>query len=318
MKNALSTWPILFAFSVPWVFAFLFGIGYANSEGTNTIVNHGKRSELEATFEGTPTSYTRRGKDAFSVGYYVKDGAIVRKNSLLADEDGPVSKLDLEVAANGEGFSSVIATGKGTTLTLTGSISASDSGEGKKASDFSGLGAQIIASDYAKVKVDSLRIYTTGFLRAAFISDNHGQIHVKDSTVTAMGANPLTQAYKGYVNCADQNVMLSPPWVLGIQGGVRAGNMLGDHTTLTVVDSKITSGGWAVLSTDAGSSPMMNVVDSTLEILSESEGGMSSGKFAYSGKYGSGYGTYFTGNANENFYGVTFKGLTYAGIYKGG
>jgi hypothetical protein len=299
-------------------FALPLGKAYANAEETNTVVSHGKRYASKPTFKGAPTSYTRRGNDAFSVGYYVHDGAIVKRNSLLADEDGPVAKLDLDVVATGEGFSSVIATGKGTDLILAGSISASDGGEGKNASDFSGLGAQILASDYAKVKVDSMKIHTKGFLRAAFVSDNHGQIYVKDTTVTALGANPLTQAYKGYVNSADQNVMISPPWVLGIQGGVRPGNMLGDHSTLTVVDSTITSGGWAVLSTDAGTSPMMNVVDTTLEILPESQGGMSSGKFSYSSKYGSGYGTYLTGNASENFYGVTFKGLTYAGIYTGG
>jgi hypothetical protein len=318
MKNTSTIRRIPLTLSVLLAFAFPLGIASANSAGTNTVVSHAKSFELKTTFEGTPTSFTRRGNDAFSVGYYVKDGAIVKKNSLLADEDGPVSRLDLDVVANGEGFSSVIAAGKGTTLTLGGSISASDSGEGKSASDFSGLGAQIIASDYAKVKVDSMKIRTRGFLRAAFITDNHGQICVKDTTVTAIGANPLTQAYSGYVNCADQNVMISPPWVLGIQGGVRAGNMLGDHSTLTVVDSKVTSGGWAVLSVDAGTSPKMNVVDTTLEVLPESKGGMSSGKFAYSSKYGSGYGTYFTGDAKENFYGVAFKGLTYGGIYTGG
>ena len=140
-----------------------------------------------------------------------------------------------------------------------------------------------------------MRIDTRGFLRAAFISDNHAQILVKDTTVTALGANPLTQAYKGYVNGANQNIMLSPPWVLGIQGAVRAGNMLGDRSTLTVIGSKISSGGWAVLSTDACTNPVMNVVDSTLEILSASKGGMSSGKFSYSSKYGSGYGTYLIG-----------------------
>jgi hypothetical protein len=299
-------------------FALPLGKASANAVETNTVVSHGERYAIKPTFEGTPTSYTRRGNDKFSVGYYVHDGAIVKDNSLLADKDGPVSKLDLDVAANGEAFDSVIATGKGTTLTLTGSLTALDSGDGKRASDFSGLGAQILASDYAKVKVDSMKIETKGFLRSAFITDNHAQIFVKDTTVTAMGANPLTQAYKGYANCADQNVMISPPWVLGIQGGVRPGNMLGDHSTLTVVDSTITSGGWAVLSTDAGTSPMMNVVDTTLEILPESQGGMSSGKFSYSRKYGSGYGTYLTGNARETFYGVTFKGLTYAAIYTGG
>src|SRR5208283_658931 len=118
----------------------------------------------------------------FSVGYYVKDGVIVKKNSLLADRDGPVSRLDLDVAADGEVFDTVIATGARTDLTLAGSISAADSGEGKNASDFSGLGTQILVSDYAKVKVESMKISTKGFLRAAFVSDNHGQIYVKDTT----------------------------------------------------------------------------------------------------------------------------------------
>jgi hypothetical protein len=96
-------------------FALLLGIGYAHSEGRNTVVSHGKSVELKRTFEGTPTSYTRRSTDAFSVGYYIKDGAIVKENSLLADEDRPVSKLDLEVVANGEGFNSALesVTGKG-------------------------------------------------------------------------------------------------------------------------------------------------------------------------------------------------------------
>ena len=167
----------------------------ARQFGRNKYVTaKGRTIDAVTTFEGTATRYTRRGKDKFSVGYYVKDGAILKEHSLLADKDGPVSNLDLDMAAKGEGFDSVIATGKGTDLTLTGSISASDNGDGKNASDFSGLGAQIVASDYAKVKVDSMKIDTKGFLRAALISDNHAQIFVKDSTVTAMGANPLTQA----------------------------------------------------------------------------------------------------------------------------
>jgi hypothetical protein len=290
----------------------------ANSEGTITVTAKGRNIDAVTSFEGTATHYTRRGKDKFSVGYFVKDGAIIKEHSLLADKDGPVSNLDLDIVAKGEGFDSVIATGKGTDLTLTGTISASDNGDGKNASDFSGLGVQIVASDYAKVKVHSMKIDTQGFLRAALIVDNYAHIFVEDSTITTMGANPLTQAWKGYVNSANQNIMLSPPWVLGIQGGVRAANMIGNKSTLTAINSTVTSGGWAVLSTDEGNSPVMNVVDTTLEILPASKGGMSSGKYSYSSKYGSGYGTYLTGNAHQNFYGATFNGLTYAGIYTGG
>jgi len=319
MKSKLSIQRILLALSIALAFTFFLGSLYASSEGTKTVTFNGKSIEAVTTFEGAPTTYTRRGNDKFSVGYYVKDGMVIDKYSLLADKDAPASKLDLDnLVANGEGFNAVIATGKGTDLTLTGSISASDNGDGKNASDFSGLGAQILAADYAKVRLNSMKIDTKGFVRAAFISDNHAQILVKDSTVTTMGANPLTQAYKEYVNSANQNIMLSPPWVLGIQGGIRAGNMLGDKSTLTVIGSTISSGGWAVLSTDACQSPMMNVVDTVMEILPESKGGMSSGKFSYSSKYGTGYGTYFIGSAKENFYGVTFKGLTYAGIFTGG
>ena len=317
MKTKLSIRRILITFSVALVFTLLIGGATAGSKSTSSVSSKGKTIDAVSTFEGTPTSYTRR-TDKFSVGYYVKDGKIIDKHSLLADKDEAVSSLDLDIVATGEGFNAVIATGKGTDLTLTGSISATDEGDGKNASDFSGLGAQIIAADYAKVKVNNMKINTKGFVRAAFISDNHGQILVKDSTVTTLGANPLTQAYKEYVNSANQNIMLSPPWVLGIQGGIRAGNMLGDNSTLTVIGSTISSGGWAVLSTDACTSPMMNVVDSTMEILPESKGGMSSGKFSYSSKYGSGYGTYLIGNSVQNFYGVTFKGLTYAGIFTGG
>jgi hypothetical protein len=319
MKTRLSIQRILFTFSIALALTFFLGGLSANSEGTKTVTFNGKTIDAVTTFEGAPTTYTRRGNDKFSVGYFVKDGAVVKKNSLLADKDGPISKIDLDaLAAKGEGFSAVIATGKGTDLTLTGSVTASDDGDGKNSSDFSGLGAMVLAHDYAKVKIESMKIDTKGFLRAAFISDQYAQILVKSSTITTMGANPLTQAWKGYVNSANQSIMLSPPWVLGIQGGIRGGNMLGDKSTLSVVDSTITTGGWAVLSTDACQSPMMNVVDTTMEILPESRGGMSSGKFSYSSKYGSGYGTYFIGSAVENFYGVTFKGLTYAGIFTGG
>jgi hypothetical protein len=318
MRMGLSNKRTFYCFFIAAVLAITVAGQPLFSQGTETVTVKGKTINAATTFEGTITSYTRRGNDKFSVGYFVKDGNVVKKNSLLADKDGPVSKLDLDIAAKGEGFNAVIATGKGTDLTLTGTVSASDTGDGKRASDFSGLGAQIIAYDGAKVKVNSMKIDTKGFLRAAFISDTHAQILVKDSTITTLGANPLTQAYKGYVNSANQNIMLSPPWVLGIQGGIRSGNMLGDKATLSVINSKVTSGGWAILSTDACTSPVMNVVDSQMEILPASKGGMSSGKFSYSGKYGSGYGTYLIGGAKQNFYGVTFSGLTYASIYTGG
>jgi hypothetical protein len=287
-------------------------------DASRYVINSGKRVEMTTTFQGAPTSYTKRGNDNFSVGYYVKDGAIVKKNSLLADKDEPVSKLNLDVNAVGVGFDAILATGKATDITVTGSLNASDKGDGHEASDFSGLGAMFLVTNYAKVRVDNMKIETKGFARSAFVPDTHGQILVTNSKVTVLGANPLTQTYKEYVNSANQNIMVSPPWVLGIMGGARVACMLGDNPTMSVVNSDVATGGWAVLSTDAGNNFMLNVVDSELRVLTPSEGGMTSGKYSYSAKYGSGYGSYLIGNATENFYGVNYSGSTYALIASGG
>jgi hypothetical protein len=133
-----------------------------------------------------------------------------------------------------------------------------------------------------------------------------------------MGADPLTEIYNGHVNSADQSIMISPPWVLGIQGGARLANMLGENPTLRVIDSKFLSGAWGGLSTDAGSNFMMNVVNAKVAILPKSKGGMSSGNFRYSHKYGSGYGSYIIGDAQQYFYGIQIRGSTYASILAGG
>jgi uncharacterized protein YceK len=287
--------------------------------GGNTVVDNSTNASYDAktTVSGSLTSFTARSDD-YSIGYYISDGKFVSSKSLLAQSDDAVSSLDINLTSNGTGFTPVYATGKDTTLDLTGKVTVNDTSDGQYASDFTGLGTQIIASNYASVNVNDMDIFTTGFLRDAIIADEHAQITVNNSTITTMGANPLTQAYSGYQNSANQSIMMSPPWVLGIQGGVRSANLLGNNSTLSVIDSQITSGSWAVLSTDAGSNFVLNVIDSTLAILPESEGGMSSGNFSYSSQYGSGYGSYLIGNATENFYGTTITGTTYGAILTGG
>jgi len=292
----------------------------ATTTGGNTVIDNNTHTSYEAktTVSGSSlTSYTERS-DEYSVGYYIRDGKTVAEKSVLARSDEAISSLDLNLSVNGYGFTPVYATGKDTTLALTGKITTTDSSDGQNASDYSGLGSQIIAANYATINADRLEISTTGFMHDAFIVDEHAQITVTDSTISTLGANPLTQAYSGYQNSAIQTIMISPPWVLGIQGGVRSTNLLGNNSTLSVIDSQITSGGWAILSTDAGSNFVVNVLDSTLAILPEAEGGMSSGNFSYSSQYGSGYGSYLIGDATQNFYGAKIFGTTYGAILTGG
>jgi hypothetical protein len=326
MKNRLLVKRIAVASSVVMAFAVI--ASPSVTLAANYVLDHSQTYETVPTYEGGVTSFTGRSPEEYSVGYYVENGAIVGDYSLMKD-DALVTDLDFNlIVYDNESdytddeadyiFNPLIAKGAETDLTLTGSMIAFDNSDGALASDFSGRGAMIIATDYAKVLVDKMMIYTDGFVRAAFIPDNHGQILVKNSMVGTLGANPLTDIYDGYVNSADQSIMISPPWVLGIQGGARLANMLGENPTLTFINSYLVSGAWGVLSTDAGSNFMMNVVDTDVEILPMSRGGMSSGNYRYSHMYGSGYGSYIIGDAQQYFYGTHIKGATYGSILAGG
>lgn len=321
MKNKKQICKLSKIFAVLLVAALsIGGFGFTvRAASSNNVTDNSTNTtyDMSTTYTGSATSFTGRSDD-YSIGYYINNGKVVSSKSLLSKSDTAVSSLDLDLETNGYGFNPVIATSTDTNLTVSGKLSCDDSSDGSHASDFTGLGTQIVASNYAKVLVNAMNIYTKGFMHDAFITDNHAQLTVKDSTVTTMGANPLTQIYSGYKNSANQSILISPPWVLGIQGGVRSANVLGDNATLSVINSKITSGSWAVLSTDSCSSPLVNVLDSTLKILPKSKGGMTSGNFSYSSRYGSGYGSYLIGNAVENFYGTTISGTTYGAILCGG
>ena len=226
----------------------------------------------------------------------------------------------LDDTVTGPAFTAVFASGEMATANVTGTLVLTDDTDGQLGSDFSGQGAAFAVMDNATLNVTDATVYTDGFVRTGIIISANGSATVKNSTFTTMGANPLTEAWDGYVNSPNMGIMLSPPWVLGISGAVRSVNMLGANPTLNVIDSSFTTGGWAVLSTDGGSNHKINVVDSSLAVLPESKGGMDSGWriFGYDeDAYGTGYGTYYIGNPNQNFYGATFDGMTYGAIITG-
>lgn len=253
------------------------------------------------------------------VGYAIEDGVLNRANSNWKLPD--TGSVVFNNYVSGEGFTALYATGKGTEVKASGKLTLVDDSDGQYASDFTGTGVAIVVDDYAKVNASNLNIYTEGFVRAAAIVYNGAEMTVRNSSLVTMGANPLTESYDGYKNSANTSKMISPPWVLGIQGGIRTINVLGTKPTLNVIDSYLASGGWGVLSTDGCTKPLLNTVDSTLEILSEEEGGMDSGweLFGYEkGKYGSGYGSYIIGDSTELFYGVKIVGGTYGAIGRGG
>ena len=279
--------------------------GEASGESSSEALERKNTADMTASEYPYITSYTSRDDTGMIfIGNDVTESADIVLNE---DVEGPA-------------YTAVYAHGEGVVANVTGTVIAHDDTAGETASDFSGQGAMIVANDGAAVNVKDAVISTDGFARSSLIITSLGNVRVEDSELTVRGANPLTEVYDGYVNSADMNVMVSPPWVLGIQGGARAVNMIGVSPILTVIDSSIASGGWAVISTDFGSDATINVVDSELRFLPESEGGMDSGWriFGYDeDAYGSGYGSFNIGSPAEYFYGATIDGVTYAAIIMG-
>jgi len=251
------------------------------------------------------------------VGYAITDGELDVENSNWETDD--IENIALDNVVEGPGFTGIRVNGAAT-VNVTGALILQDDTDGVYASDFTGTGAGITGANGAAVYVDDMMYLSQGFVRAFAIVQN-GTLVVTNSDITALGKDPLTGAWDGYYNSANTSMMLSPPWVLGIQGGIRPVNILGAGSTFVFADSSITSGGWACVSTDGCQTPYLYMYNSDFTILPASEGGMTSGWeiLGYDeNAYGSGYGTYLIGGAQEYFYGMRIAGTTYASILTGG
>ncbi|MCD8087240.1 MAG: hypothetical protein LUE22_01450 [Oscillospiraceae bacterium] len=279
--------------------------------------------DMTASSYATLDAVNTRSQDEgyIYVGYDVVDGELTSESNWTTDD---VSEITLANEVEGAGFTAVHSSGAASDVTVTGTLvlyNGEDDAEGVHASDFTGCGAAFVAADGGRITLQGVDLTTDGFVRAAVIVDDGAVAWIEDSSIVTYGANPLTEAYDGYVNSATTSVMLSPPWVLGIQGGIRTVNILDTEATFVTVNSYLASGGWGVVSTDGCTNPYLYFIDSTLEILSESEGGMDSGWELYGydeDAYGSGYGSYVIGACYEYYYGATIEGATFGAIAREG
>ncbi len=277
-----------------------------------------KVEDLKVSSYATNNNDTSRPQDEGQVyiGVAITDGEVVADES---NWEGDASSVTLDNTVEGPGFTAVRVEGD-STVDVTGSLTLTDDTDGQIASDFTGVGAAITAYNGSVVTASDVTYESEGFVRAFAIVTNATMI-VKDSDIKAMGNDPFLNSWDGYYNSANTSMMISPPWVLGIQGGIRAVNVLGEGSTFVVENTTIEAGGWGVVSTDGCTNPYLHLYNSTLKITSAEDGGMNSGWkiLGYDANaYGSGYGTYIIGGAQEYFYGVTFEGATYASILTGG
>ena len=184
--------------------------------------------------------------------------------------------------------------------TVSANIVMNSTADGSDTNDFSGLGAAVVAAgEGVFVTVENANIETTGVAKLALFTDKGAVSIVKNSTLTSNSGT----IYEGYMSTADQTLMVSPPWVLGLGGekcNTRTTNLMGDYSAAAYIDSTFNAAGWGALSVDSGTNMYMLVINSEVNVGD------------------SGYGAYTIGNSTEDYYGVKENVSTYVNIMTGG
>ena len=233
----------------------------------------------------------------FRQALYVAGGTVVADASVPAAVVGgkvtATEARDVRIASTGECFDGVYVADTAYTLT---NPTITLTGNGR--CDFVGYGAAVLADGAdARLTLDGAMISNHGAVRTGVIVTNGATALIKNSSIQVRnGVLP-----SDYIASVNLDTMESAPWMLAIDGTVRATNLLGNNSVAAYVNSSITSETWGVLSTDAGSDCTLVAVNSTV---------------ANSGR--DGYGTYVIGNATEYLLGTEFDVGSYATIFTGG
>lgn len=311
--------------------------------GAPRVITQGDATAEQVPLRAAGSEGDVRG--TFVVGAKIKGSQVTGSLAdLVAQRDGVsyVSKATVTsnlgdaldgLQATNTGFVAVDGTQESTQVVVSDAdLSFSDSSNGANGNDYSGLGAVFTAvgapETTTRLELKDVNIVTEGFMRDAVVSGDHADVLMSGCNVLTAGKNPLVKSYKGYASSGDKAFMISPPWTWGVYGGVRTANVVGAQGSLTVSDSSLESGSWAVLSADSCDRPTINVVDSSLSISAydgdeqagnSSDFSMNGGSalFGYERSYGSGCGLYGSGGMSGNLLGATVDGTTYASILEG-
>ena len=184
-----------------------------------------------------------------SIDYYFRAAAYVSKGSLLKDysvskaiKSGKVTDTkatDVVINSQGSFFNGFYINGSDYSITNLDMTLKGDGGD-----DFNGWGAGItITGADSNVDIDNAKINTKGIIRTAiWAGGEKSTINVKNSVI---------QAYNGDSTDLVVPMLVRVPWALGLEGNIRATNVLGSATA-NYSDSIVVSESWGALSTDSG------------------------------------------------------------------
>ncbi|WP_406438110.1 hypothetical protein OHB14_55710 [Streptomyces sp. NBC_01613] len=265
--------------------------------GTATLIQAGTyRGDVVLTVAAANAVTYETLTFPFRQAVYVDGDGVVRDKSVLAAVLG--GKLtdtlarNVSITSTGECFDGVYVqdaayTLDGPTISLTGNGRC----------DFAGYGAAVVGDGSAtKLVVDGARISNKGVVRTGVISNDGANVIVKNSLVRCRNG-VLPSDYQATV---ETPYMESVPWMLGLDGNVRATNLIGKNSTATYLNSTVFSETWGALSVEGGSGLKLTAVNSHV---------------GNTGEYG--YGTYAIGDATVRVLGSRFDVGSYATIIAG-
>jgi len=270
----------------------------AATSGADTVFVPGRwRGDIVLTVTAADDITWQQHVYPFRQAIYADSTGLVSAYSVLAaavgGQVGNAGASGVRIASTGQCFDGVFVNGGRYSLERP-VINLNGNGR----CDFVGYGAALVANNVGTtVVVDGAQISNQGAVRAAAISDNGATLVVKNSSLSVRnGVLPAD-----YVPTVNLDTMESAPWMLSIDGNVRATNLLGNNSVAAYVNSSVFSETWGALSTDSGSNCTLVAVNSVV------------------GQTGNdGYGTYVIGNATEYLLGTRFEVGSYASIFTGG
>ncbi|WP_217553623.1 hypothetical protein [Streptomyces sp. GbtcB6] len=227
--------------------------------------------------------------------YVGSDGVDSAKSVLSAVRGGKVTDTaarNVSIASTGECFNGVyVESGSYTIESPTITL------DGNGRSDFAGYGAAVVGDGSAtRLVVDGARISNKGVVRTTVIANGGANVLVKDSFLRARNG-VLPADYQATV---ETPYMESVPWMLGLDGNVRATNLIGKNSIATYLNSTVFSETWGALSVEGGSGLKLTAINSHV---------------GNTGDYG--YGTYAIGDATVRVLGSRFDVGSYATIIAG-
>ncbi|MGW7258779.1 hypothetical protein [Streptomyces sp. NPDC054834] len=265
--------------------------------GTATLVQAGTyRGDVVLTVaEATGVTYETLTFPFRQALYVDADGVVTGKSVLSAVLGGRVTETgarNVSITSTGECFDGVYVE-NGTYTLRRPTISLTGNGR----CDFAGYGAAVVGDGAStRLVLDGARISTQGVVRTTVIADGGANVLVKDSVLRARNG-VLPADYQATV---ETPYMESVPWMLGLDGNVRATNLIGRNSRATYLDSTVFSETWGALSVEGGSGLKLTAINS---------------HFGNTGAYG--YGTYAIGDATVRVLGSRVDVGSYATIIAG-